>query len=138
MLVPEEITTYGEVFITGEVVCPSDVPNSQNVASGSLGLKSIAEFALRPLTFVAYDVQSSEIDYSHYKTAMRLLANLGFNVVTTFDASLYPTDGKVYRADDQKSLSDWDIQLTILVALLLLKSERGCTYRIARCCVADW
>lgn len=102
MLVPDEITTYGEVFITGEVVCPSDVPNSRNVASGSLGLKSLAEFALRPLTFVAYDVQSSEIDYSHYRTAMRLLANLGFNVVTTFDASLYPTDGKVYRADDHK------------------------------------
>ena len=102
MLVPEKIVLTGEVFITGEVVCPSDVPNSRNVASGSLGLKSLAEFALRPLTFVAYDVQSSEMDYSQYKMAMKVLANLDFNVVTTFDASLYPTDGKVYRADDHK------------------------------------
>ena len=103
-LVPVSIPMKGEVQITGEVVCPSSVPNARNVASGSLNLKDIHEFRARArdLVFVAYDMQF-EKDYSNYIDAMNALAHEGFNVVTTFDHSNYPTDGWVYRINDQKS-----------------------------------
>ena len=103
-LVPVSIPMKGEVQITGEVVCPSSVPNARNVASGSLNLKDIHEFRARArdLVFVAYDMQF-EKDYSNYIDAMDALAHEGFNVVTTFDHSNYPTDGWVYRINDQKS-----------------------------------
>ena len=103
-LVPVSIPMKGEVQITGEVVCPSSVPNARNVASGSLNLKDINEFRARArdLVFVAYDMQF-EKDYSNYIDAMNALAHEGFNVVTTFDHSNYPTDGWVYRINDQKS-----------------------------------
>jgi len=103
-LVPSIIPMKGEVQITGEVVCPSSVPNARNVASGSLNLKDIQEFRARArdLVFVAYDMQF-EKDYSNYIDAMNALAHEGFNVVTTFDHSNYPTDGWVYRINNQKS-----------------------------------
>ena len=103
-LVPSMIPMKGEVQITGEVVCPSSVPNARNVASGSLNLKDIHEFRARArdLVFVAYDMQF-EKDYSNYIDAMNALAHEGFNVVTTFDHSNYPTDGWVYRINNQKS-----------------------------------
>ena len=103
-LVPGTIPMKGEVQITGEVVCPSSVPNARNVAAGSLNLKDIHEFRARArdLVFVAYDLHF-ESDYSNYIDAMAALAHEGFNVVTTFDHSNYPTDGWVYRLNNQKS-----------------------------------
>jgi len=103
-LVPGTLPMKGEVQITGEVVCPSSVTNARNVAAGSLNLKDIHEFRARArdLVFVAYDIQF-EKDYSNYIDAMNALAHEGFNVVTTFDHSNYPTDGWVYRINDQKS-----------------------------------
>jgi NAD-dependent DNA ligase len=103
-LVPLSIPLRGEVQITGEVVLPSSVPNARNVASGSLNLKDIHEFRARArdLVFVAYDIQF-ENDYSSYTEIMKALAHEGFNVVTTFDHTDYPTDGWVYRLNSQKS-----------------------------------
>jgi DNA ligase (NAD+) len=102
-LVPATIPMEGNVQITGEVVCPSTVSNARNVAAGSLNLKDIHEFRERSrnLVFVAYDLQF-ENDYSNYSDAMNALAHEGFNVVTTFNASNYPTDGLVYRLNNQK------------------------------------
>lgn len=94
-LVPTSIPMQGEVQITGEVVCPSRVPNARNVASGSLNLKDMEEFHARPLTFVAYDIQGFR--FGVFQEAMGALSNHGFHVVTKFDASEYPTDGFVYR-----------------------------------------
>lgn len=96
-LVPTSINILGTVQITGEVVCPSRVPNARNVAAGSLNLKDFDEFHARPLTFVAYDIQGA--DYGTWTSAMNVLSQQGFSVVTTFDASEYPTDGLVYRID---------------------------------------
>lgn len=96
-LVPESIDILGTVQITGEVVCPSRVPNARNVAAGSLNLKDFDEFHARPLTFVAYDIQGAE--YATWTSAMNVLSLNGFSVVTSFDASEYPTDGLVYRLD---------------------------------------
>lgn len=96
-LVPDAIQILGTVQITGEVVCPSRVPNARNVASGSLNLKDFEEFHTRPLTFVAYDIQGA--DYGTWTSALNVLASNGFSVVTSFNASEYPTDGLVYRLD---------------------------------------
>ena len=103
-LVPLSIPLKGEVQITGEVVLPSSVPNARNAAAGLLNLKDAREFRerSRDLVFVAYDIQF-EKDYSSYKDAMQALAHEGFNVVTDFDHSGYPTDGWVYRLNNQKN-----------------------------------
>jgi len=101
LLVPNSISLKGEVFVTGEVVCPSNVTNARNVAAGSLNLKDLEEFKTRPLTFVAYEVQG--VEYELYTEALSLLAQEGFNTVDTFDYQNYPTDGMVYRINSRKS-----------------------------------
>jgi len=97
-LVPKSLNGAHFLQITGEVVAPSSIPNSRNYAAGALNLKDIEEFLKRDLTFVAYD------KYPHnqatYHNSMGILARLGLNVVTKFDATDYPTDGEVYRLRD--------------------------------------
>lgn len=86
--------------ITGEVVCPSSVENSRNVAAGSLNLKDLEEFKTRPLTFVAYDIQPRT--FESYHESLKFLELLGFHTVNggTLDLSQFPTDGSVFRVDD--------------------------------------
>jgi DNA ligase (NAD+) len=107
LLVPPTISLRGEVQITGEIVCPSNVTNARNVASGSLNLKDIKEFKARAenLVFVAYDIHKSGLGYDQYSTILKALADQGFNTVNTFDASNYPTDGWVYRINDIKAFN---------------------------------
>jgi DNA ligase (NAD+) len=107
LLVPPTISLRGEVQITGEIVCPSNVTNARNVASGSLNLKDIKEFEARAenLVFVAYDIHKSGLGYDQYSTILKALADQGFNTVNTFDASNYPTDGWVYRINDIKAFN---------------------------------
>ena len=106
-LVPNTIKYPGVVQITGEVVAPSSVTNSRNFASGSLGLKGLKgleEFMQRPLVFVAYD--SSNL-YGNYSEEMNWLRHgCGFNVVTLFDCTRYPTDGIVYKLCDGNKFRD--------------------------------
>jgi NAD-dependent DNA ligase len=100
-LVPSEIRDSRLIQITGEVVAPSSIPNSRNFAAGSLGLKGeegLLEFQTRPLVFVAYDA-TPELS-EQYSGALRRLERHGFNVVDRFDTSGYPTDGLVYRLED--------------------------------------
>lgn len=99
-LVPNRIPLEGIVQVTGEVVCPSRVPNARNLASGSLNLKDMDEFHTRPLTFVAYGLQGSSI--FTWTGAMKYLKAQGFHTVDSFDSSDYPTDGIVYRIDDNQ------------------------------------
>ena len=98
MLVPTEIRRTDLIQITGEVVAPSSVPNARNYAAGSLGLKSLDEFAIRPLRFVAY--AASHRQASSYEGTMTIMKMMGLRVVTEFDCSDYPTDGLVYRLQD--------------------------------------
>lgn len=98
MLVPTEIKNTGLIQVTGEVVAPEEIPNARNFAAGALGLKSLTEFATRPLRFVAYDVMPRQA--SHYEGSMTILRMMGLKEVTTFDCSRYPTDGVVYRLKD--------------------------------------
>ena len=98
MLVPTEIKRTDLIQITGEVVAPSSIPNARNYAAGSLGLKSLDEFATRPLRFVAYDASPRQA--SSYEGTMTIMKMMGLRVVTEFDCSDYPTDGLVYRLQD--------------------------------------
>lgn len=100
LLVPNSIPLQATVQITGEVVCPSSVPNSRNLAAGSLNLKDLEEFRTRPLTFVAYGLQGSSI--FTWSGTMKYLKAQGFQTVNSFDSSMYPTDGIVYRVDDNQ------------------------------------
>ena len=98
--IPNGVLEKSTFQVTGEVVCPNSVENARNVAAGSLNLKSMSEFLARPITFVAYEVQGIEIDT--YTKMCQFLNLHGFDTVDSFDASNYPTDGKVFRLDDQK------------------------------------
>ena len=97
LLVPPTIIQQGIIQITGEVLLPSSFTNSRNLAAGSLNLKNLEEFATRPLVFVAYGV-SSKTDF--WTWDMKKLDIEGFKTVIDFDVSEYPTDGIVYRIND--------------------------------------
>ena len=99
-LVPNVISIKDEIQITGEVVAPDTIPNARNFAAGSLNLKDYTEFRDRSkdLCFVAYDIQGTE--YERLSSAMDHLAQNGFEVITHFDATGYPTDGEVFRVDN--------------------------------------
>lgn len=97
-LVPNTISIEKTVQITGEIVCPSSIENARNVASGSLNLKNLEEFLTRPLSFVAYNMEG--VDVPSFIETLELLSKLNFNVVTEFDSELFPTDGLVYRINN--------------------------------------
>ena len=102
-LVPNVIGIKGEIQITGEVVAPDTIPNARNFAAGSLNLKDPSEFRSRAkdLRFVAYDIQGAK--YERLTNAMDHLARNGFDVITHFDSSGYPTDGEVFRVDNYEA-----------------------------------
>jgi NAD-dependent DNA ligase len=102
-LVPNIIGIKGEIQVTGEVVAPDTIPNARNFAAGSLNLKDSSEFRSRAQTlkFVAYDIQG--VKYERLSEAMNHLARNGFEVITHFDSSGYPTDGEVFRVDNYEA-----------------------------------
>ena len=102
-LAPNIIGIKDTVQITGEVVAPDTIPNARNFAAGSLNLKDFNEFRERgkDLRFVAYDIQGRE--YERLTNAMDHLARQGFEVITHFDATGYPTDGEVFRVDNYQA-----------------------------------
>ena len=99
-LVPNVISIKGKIQITGEIVAPDTITNARNFAAGSLNLKDLIEFRSRckDLVFVAYDIQG--VEYERLSEAMDHLAQNGFEVITHFDATGYPTDGEVFRVDN--------------------------------------
>ena len=102
-LVPQQISILDKIQITGEIVAPDTIANARNFAAGSLNLKDLSEFRSRAQTlqFVAYDIQG--VDFDRLSTAMDSLAQEGFNVITLFDATGYPTDGEVFRVDNYEA-----------------------------------
>jgi DNA ligase (NAD+) len=100
-LVPNQISSTNPIVqITGEVVAPKSIPNSRNYAAGALNLKSLSEFNQRDLIFVAYGMQLSVA--KSWTEDMLFLNNNQFTVITdTKDfASIYPTDGVVFRVNE--------------------------------------
>ena len=103
-LVPNRISKQGIVQITGEVLAPKSIPNARNYAAGALNLKNMEEFESRDLTFVAYGVQESVC--ATWIEDMHALENERFKVVTQFVTDRYPTDGEVYRINDNKHFQE--------------------------------
>jgi DNA ligase (NAD+) len=103
-LVPTTIDLAGTIQITGEVVAHKDIPNSRNYASGALNQKEITSFKQRAeegsIIFVAYNITPSMNDT--YEHDLGTLNILGFNSVQQ-NWDDYPTDGIVYRINDNKA-----------------------------------
>ena len=98
-LVPNQIDHPGVVQITGEVCAPLHVENARNYAAGALNLGSVEEFSTRSVEFFAY--QATPHITPSYTQDLKILKKCGFN--TVFDKDLhevYPTDGVVFRVDD--------------------------------------
>ena len=90
----------GVVQITGELVAPKSIPNARNYAAGALNLKDPNEFLERNVNFVAYDMQPSRL--LRWTGTMEYLLMYGFATVQHVYEDVYPTDGKVYRMNENK------------------------------------
>lgn len=90
----------GVVQITGELVAPKAIPNARNYAAGALNLKDVGEFLERNVNFVAYDMQPSHL--LRWTGTMEYLLMYGFATVQNIYEDVYPTDGLVYRMNENK------------------------------------
>lgn len=89
------------VQVTGEIAAPKHVENSRNYAAGALNLGSTEEFKSRAITFFAYGVYPYLSNT--FTEDMQLLTKCGFNTVQDSGLiDIYPTDGVVFRVDDNK------------------------------------
>lgn len=103
-LLPSGILCKDTIQITGEVVAPKTVLNSRNYAAGALNLKGLAEFQTRTLHFVAYGVQPSLTEkWTH---DMQKVDSFGINTILHSDVSSFPTDGRVFRVNDNQLFSE--------------------------------
>lgn len=124
--VPKTIPTKEETIVDGEVICKYDdfeefsdsFKNPRNFASGSIRLQDADECEKRKLTFVAWDLISSDADFNEKLSIMK---KYGFIVVeyetTVIDkleeqqetlkkraaSKKYPIDGLVYRINNSKN-----------------------------------
>lgn len=124
--IPKTIPTKDTVIVDGEVICKYDdfeefsdtFKNPRNFASGSIRLLDSNECAKRKLTFVAWDIISSD---ENFIDKLQTMKKYGFIVVEyeetdlehleeqqqrmkTKAASLYyPIDGMVYRINSTES-----------------------------------
>ena len=92
------IKNQGLLQVTGEIVAPKEIPNARNYAAGALNLKDVEEFKRRNLTFIAYNIEPNIS--STYEGDMSHLEYSGFNTVIDSDWDEFPTDGKVFRVND--------------------------------------
>jgi len=99
--VPKTIEQPGLVQITGELVAPDSIENARNYAAGALNLKSIEEFRTREVIFYAYGIQS-EMPHDTWLEDMKFLSNNGFATVATHLTEGIPTDGMVYRINNNE------------------------------------
>jgi len=88
------------VQITGELVAPKTIPNARNYAAGALNLKDPNEFLERNINFVAYDMQPSHL--LRWTGTLEYLFLMGFATVQHVQDDIYPTDGLVYRMNENK------------------------------------
>lgn len=89
----------GEVVqITGELVAPKSIPNARNYAAGALNLKDTNKFLERNVSFVAYDMQPSHL--LRWTGTLEYLFISGFATVIHVQDDVYPTDGLVYRINE--------------------------------------
>lgn len=104
LLVPTDIPIKDVVQINGEVVAPANISNARNFAAGSLNLKSMDEFISRPLAFFAYDYEEKKERL--WWESMAWLRSCGFKDVLSPNITQYPTDGEVYRINDNAKFKE--------------------------------
>lgn len=108
-LVPHELPPSFKASIlqiTGELAAPKHVENSRNYAAGALNLGSVEEFKSRAVNFFAYGVYPYLTDI--FSNDMRILARHGFNTVQDKGlVEIYPTDGAVFRIDDNEKFESF-------------------------------
>ena len=92
------IKNQGLLQVTGEIVAPKEIPNARNYAAGALNLKDVEEFKRRNLTFIAYNIEPNIS--STYEGDMSHLEYSGFNTAIDSEWDEFPTDGKVFRVND--------------------------------------
>ena len=92
------IKNQGLLQVTGEIVAPKEIPNARNYAAGALNLKDVEEFKRRKLTFIAYNIEPNIS--STYEGDMSHLEYSGFNTAIDSEWDEFPTDGKVFRVND--------------------------------------
>ena len=92
------------VQISLEVVAPITVSNPRNYAAGALGLKDINEFKTRELMYFVHGVQPYITET--YSEDLLTLQHLDFNTVNNADTKKYPTDGIVFRIDNNESFEN--------------------------------
>ena len=92
------IKNQGLLQVTGEIVAPKEIPNARNYAAGALNLKDTEEFKRRNLTFIAYNIEPNIS--STYDGDMSHLKYSGFNTAIDSEWDEFPTDGKVFRVND--------------------------------------
>jgi DNA ligase (NAD+) len=104
-LVPYKIDTPGVVQITGEIVAPKSIENARNYAAGALNLKDVNEFKTRAVSFFAYGIQPSAT--KTFNEDLNYLKQQGFSVINETELDkIYPCDGVVFRANDNKTFYD--------------------------------
>ena len=101
LLVPNQISLLGVVQVVGEVVAPKKIPNARNYAAGALGLKDINDVATRDVMFVTYGLSVGVNKY--YTSDLVMLWKAGFSIVSEVDTDEYPTDGIVFRLDNNNA-----------------------------------
>lgn len=112
--------------VTGELVCPSKFPNARNIVAGAIThLKDPDEYAARAkefeFQFVAYDSNYELASYR--KDTIPFLHDIGF--LTVFDdVSIYPTDGIVYRLDDNREVEELGFTGNYKNGLIALKTRK--------------
>lgn len=100
-LVVKSVPVAGILQVTGEVVAPKHIENARNYAAGALNLKNDDEFNTRALSFIAYGCYPYLT--ATYDGDMRALSRLGFTTVKELDLEkVYPSDGMVYRVNDNE------------------------------------
>ena len=123
--IPKRIAYRDRIIIDGEIICKykdfeafsGEFANPRNFASGSIRLLDAREVAKRKLTFVAWDIID---DSMNFIDKLELIKKLGFICVPYEKVDLenledqqlrlriefanwsYPTDGLVYRINDQQ------------------------------------
>ena len=88
------------VQITGELVAPKSIPNARNYAAGALNLKDPNQFLERNVNYVAYDMHPSHL--LRWTGTLEYLFLMGFATVQHVQDDIYPTDGLVYRMNENK------------------------------------
>lgn len=97
-VIPNTIGDLRTLQITGEVVLPKKIFNARNKASGALNLKSVEEFLERECSFIMYGLIPYR--YKTYEQDLNAIGASGFRTILDENLGEFPTDGLVYRIDN--------------------------------------